>query len=126
VIRGRPVVLVPGLRLNPWDERGLTGTVRLARMRDADEALALIADDLLGVSAGFAIGAGGEDWHGNRKTGATSTDRSCRARPRASLRGRKDHRCPRPRAARATLNVSDVQRRRVEAAAAVCVGRRPA
>jgi phage head maturation protease len=36
-------------------------------MRDADEALALIADDLLGVSAGFAIGAGGEDWHGNRR-----------------------------------------------------------
>jgi hypothetical protein len=52
------------LQLDPWAEAGLTGTVKLARTQDADEALALIDDELLGVSAGFAIPPGGDQWHG--------------------------------------------------------------
>jgi hypothetical protein len=55
------------IALDPWAESGLTGTVRLARVKDADEALALIDDDLLGVSAGFAVTPGGDEWRGDRR-----------------------------------------------------------
>jgi phage head maturation protease len=57
-------VIGKALRLNPWDEQGLTGTVKLSRVRDADEALALIDDDVLSVSAGFAIASNGDEWRG--------------------------------------------------------------
>lgn len=55
--------------LNPWDEQGLTGTVRLSRVAEADEALALIDDQLLGVSAGFAVhpSAGSMESRGNHR-----------------------------------------------------------
>jgi HK97 family phage prohead protease len=49
--------------LNPWDEVGLTGTVRLSKVRDADDALELAADGVLSVSAGFAVPDGGDEWH---------------------------------------------------------------
>jgi hypothetical protein len=49
------------IALNPWAEAGLTGTVKLARVKDADKALALIDDGLLSVSAGFAIAPGGDE-----------------------------------------------------------------
>lgn len=55
---------------DPWDERGLFATARLARIRDADEALELIDMGLLGCSAGFLIPPGGERWtNGTRYTG---------------------------------------------------------
>jgi HK97 family phage prohead protease len=63
----REQVLGKAVRLDPWDEQGLTGTVKLARVRDADEALALVDDGLLGVSAGFAIASGGDEWHGTHR-----------------------------------------------------------
>jgi HK97 family phage prohead protease len=53
------------LKLNPWDEPGLTGTAKLSRTALADEALALIEDDVLAVSAGFAISPGGDEWKGS-------------------------------------------------------------
>jgi HK97 family phage prohead protease len=52
------------IRLDPWAEAGLEGTVKLAKVHEADEAFALIADDLLSVSAGFVIPRGGDEWHG--------------------------------------------------------------
>jgi len=63
----RERVIGKALQLDPWDELGLTGTVKLARTRDADEALALIDDDILGVSAGFAPLEGGEQWRGDHR-----------------------------------------------------------
>jgi phage head maturation protease len=57
-------VIGKALRLDPWSEAGLTGTVKLARIRAADEALALIDDGILGVSAGFGVPSGGEQRHG--------------------------------------------------------------
>jgi HK97 family phage prohead protease len=55
--------------LNPWAEEGLTGTVKLARIRDADEALELISLDMLGVSAAFAVDptAGSMESRGNHR-----------------------------------------------------------
>ncbi len=50
------------IRLDPWAEEGLTGTVKLARVRDADEALEMIDDGLLGVSVGFGVTRGGDEW----------------------------------------------------------------
>jgi len=45
----------------------LTATARLARVRDADEAIELISHGLLGVSAGFLVGRDGQRWTGNRR-----------------------------------------------------------
>jgi HK97 family phage prohead protease len=50
------------LELDPWDEAGLVGTAKLSRTALADEALALIEDDVLAVSAGFAVSA--DEWKG--------------------------------------------------------------
>jgi HK97 family phage prohead protease len=63
----REKLLDKALSLDPWDSEGLPGTVKLSRTRDADEALALIDDGLLGVSAGFGIPRGGDEWRGSHR-----------------------------------------------------------
>jgi HK97 family phage prohead protease len=55
------------LRLDPWSEQGLTGTITLARVREADECLELVDLDLLGVSAGFAAARDGVQWDPGRR-----------------------------------------------------------
>ena len=51
------------LRLDPWADEGLTGTVKLARVRrNTDEALEMIDDGLVGVSVGFGVARGGDEW----------------------------------------------------------------
>jgi HK97 family phage prohead protease len=69
----RERVIGRALRLDPWDEQGLTGTVKLARVRDADDALALIDDGLLAVSAGFAVANGGDERHGTHRRARRAT-----------------------------------------------------
>jgi phage head maturation protease len=63
----RERVVGKAIALNPWAEEGLTGTLKLAKTAAADEALTLIDDDILSVSAGFAIAPGGEQWQGDTR-----------------------------------------------------------
>lgn len=63
--RGR--LIGRAIRLDAWAEAGLEGTIKLARVRDADEALELLADQLLSVSAGFLVAPHGERWRGNER-----------------------------------------------------------
>jgi hypothetical protein len=88
----RERVIGRALRLDAWAEEGLTGTVRLARVREADEALALIDDDLLSVSAGFAPLPGGEEWDASPQPPACTPRDARSRRARAGLRGGADHR----------------------------------
>lgn len=60
----RQLLIGKAVSLDPWAEEGLVGTLRLSKTRDADDALMLIEDDLLGISAGFMIPSGGEEWRG--------------------------------------------------------------
>jgi HK97 family phage prohead protease len=73
----RERVVGKALSLDPWDERGLTGTLRLARTRDADQALALAEDGIL-RRLGRLPGPlpGGETWEtrGRRRISRAELD----------------------------------------------------